>query len=88
MSGIEYFYQGDIYGYQELSFDEINQNDVGITIESPSHFEVFKRANVYNVTVEIPVEKFEELAIAWCKKRNLLGGPVGREIGSSENPWE
>lgn len=42
------------------------------------------------VKLETAAEAFDEMAIAWIKYRGLagaVGGPVGNELGSPENPW-
>lgn len=42
------------------------------------------------VKLETTAEAFDEMAIAWIKYRGLagaVGGPVGNELGSPENPW-
>ena len=41
--------------------------------------------HILQLTLEIPADQFDEIALAWCKKRNLhgaMGGPVGLEFGS------
>jgi hypothetical protein len=43
------------------------------------------------VRLNIPPELMDELALAWCKHRKLhgaLGGPVGKEFGSSESDYQ
>ncbi len=42
------------------------------------------------VKVETDPEIMDEVAIAWIRYRGLggaVGGPVGNELGSPENPW-
>ena len=87
MSSNEFFYQDEIQGYQELSFDEINQNLVCIAIENPAYYEAIIRSQYRKVIFGVPPDEFDKLAIAWCKKRKLhgaFGGPVGREFGSPD----
>jgi len=43
------------------------------------------------LSVEIPAEIMDMMAIAWCKKRRLheaLGGPVGREFGAVDCDYD
>lgn len=42
------------------------------------------------VILELDAQTFDDIAIAWIKYRDLagaVGGPVGNEIGSRDNPW-
>ena len=84
----------DVCGYQELSFDDENNNPVCVQINRAKEFRVEKHVNsdAVQVTVEIAApEVFDDLAIAWCKKRNLqgaLGGPVGKEWGAPDCDYD
>ena len=71
MSSNDYFYQNEIRGYQELSFDDINQNLVCIAVENPTYFEAITHSNYRQVVLGIDPDEFDKLAIAWCKKRRL-----------------
>jgi hypothetical protein len=78
--------------YQELSLGDDNNNPATIEVTSPADFyiesETFPNDKVYStLRLEIPANRFDALAIAWCKTRRLhgaLGGPVGREFGSPD----
>jgi hypothetical protein len=42
------------------------------------------------VTLELDASAFDDIAIAWIQYRDLtgaVGGPVGDELGSRDNPW-
>ena len=42
------------------------------------------------VILELDAQTFDDIAIAWIKYRDLagaVGGPVGNELGSRDNPW-
>ena len=82
--------------YQECFYDfekhATNPNPAVIQIENPGSFSITQEdlagAGPYSqLVVEIPAERFDEIAIAWCKSRKLqgrLGGPVGLEWGSPD----
>lgn len=82
--------------YQECFYDfekhAANPNPAVIQIENPGSFSITQEdlagAGPYSqLVVEIPAERFDEIAIAWCKSRKLqgrLGGPVGLEWGSPD----
>jgi hypothetical protein len=67
----------DVALYQEINFgaDE-NQNDATIQISNASDFEISSETTrsdkvVSQLTVNIPASFFDEIALAWCKKRKL-----------------
>lgn len=78
--------------YQELSLGDDNNNPATIEVTSPTDFyiesETFPNDKIYSaLRLKIPANRFDALAIAWCKTRRLhgaLGGPVGREFGSPD----
>lgn len=86
--------------YQECFHDfekhVTNPNPAVIQIENPGSFSITKEehagAGPYSqLVVEIPAERFDEIAIAWCKNRKLqgrLGGPAGQEWGSPDSDLE
>ncbi|MBN8241255.1 hypothetical protein JF541_19035 [Marinobacter hydrocarbonoclasticus] len=42
------------------------------------------------VILELNAQAFDDIAIAWIKYRDLagaVGGPIGNELGSRDNPW-
>ena len=66
-----------------------NTNPAELIIDFPSSFNVTKGHTggeaFSQLSVDIPSDVMDNMAIAWCKKRGLhgaLGGPVGREFGS------
>ncbi|WP_336367387.1 hypothetical protein [Marinobacter sp. C2H3] len=68
---------------------------VFLSLEKPASFEVsketYKDRVVESLTVEIPSEILDEIAIKWIKYRKLqgaVGGPVGMEWGSPDCPYE
>jgi hypothetical protein len=68
--------------------------NVFFELTQPREFSISKETTRDGVTdhlvVEIPAEIMDDIAIAWIKKRKLqgaLGGPVGNELGSPDNPW-
>lgn len=91
MSTKEWFYSPEgstVGGYQEITFEDKNDNPVVIQIENPQEFFIVKDDNYQKITLAIDAQEFDKLAIAWCKKRKLhgaLGGPVGLEHGSPDN---
>lgn len=71
--------QGDYGIYQECLYDhtkhDINPNPARIQITNPDDFQIERetlKSRIWSqLTVDIPAEIMDELAIAWCKKRNL-----------------
>ncbi|WP_048695375.1 hypothetical protein [Catenovulum maritimum] len=66
--------------YQECFYDfenhEVNPNPVVIQIEYPKNYHITSQGLVdgkpfSQLTVEISAERFDQIAIAWCKTRNL-----------------
>ena|SRR5690606_34684294 len=94
MSNKEWVYQkGDRFGlYQEITLERDNDNPAVVEITNPMDFKIIYESNAEGksfgkLEAEIPAEVFDQLAIAWCKKRRLqgaLGGPVGLEVGSPD----
>lgn len=95
MSTKEWVYQeNDQFGlYQEMTFDKDNDNPAVIQIINPANFMVASESNAEGTVfgkleAEIPADVFDQIAIAWLKKRKLhgaLGGPVGLEWGSPDS---
>ncbi|MGI2103470.1 hypothetical protein ACRN9O_22140 [Shewanella oncorhynchi] len=91
MSTKEWVYQdNELFGlYQEITFDKDNDNPAVIEITNPIDFKIIYESNAEGklfgrLEAEIPADVFDQIAIAWCKKRELqgaLGGPVGLELG-------
>jgi len=98
MSTKEWVYQGhDQFGlYQEVAFDKDNNNPAVIEITNHTDFKIASSSNTEGkalgrLEAEIPAEVFDQMAIAWCKKRKLhaaLGGPVGLEWGSPDSDMD
>lgn len=77
--------------YQECFYDfeknVTNPNPAVIQIENPASFSISREECAgtkpfSQLIVEIPAERFDEIAIAWCKVRKLQGmldDPVGQE---------
>ena len=92
MSTKEWFYSPEnstVGGYQEITLEDKNDNPAIIQIENPQEFTIEKHDNYQRINLAIDAQKFDKLALAWCKKRKLhgaLGGPVGIEYGSPDNP--
>ncbi len=68
---------------------------VFLALEKPASYEVsketFKEQIIERLTVEIPSEVLDEIAIKWIKYRKLqgaVGGPVGLEWGSPDCPYD
>jgi hypothetical protein len=63
-----------------------------IELRNPNEFRVEKVHGVeITVSLGIPAELMDDLALAWCKRRKLqgaLGGPVGKEFGSPESDYQ
>ncbi|WP_430416821.1 hypothetical protein [Marinobacter adhaerens] len=85
--------QGYHFYIQELLSDE--PRSVFIDLAPPPSFEiskeVFQGKTIEELTVEIPTEVMDELAIKWIKHRKLqgaVGGPVGAEFGGPDCPWD
>jgi hypothetical protein len=62
--------------YQEMSFDEHNNNPATIEIENPMGFKIEREKlpngkAFFKLAVEIPTDRFDELAIAWIKHRGI-----------------
>ena len=98
MSTKEWVYQeNEKYAlFQDITLDAINNNPATIEITNPTDFKVSSETNsqgkpISYLTAEIPAEVFDEIAIAWCKRRKLqgaLGGPVGNEWGSPDCEYD
>lgn len=62
--------------YQDMKLaagSELNQNPAVLRTDSPANFNVTNEVYAgnygdFNLEVEIPSERFDEIAIAWCKK--------------------
>lgn len=72
-----------------------NTNPAELIIDYPSSFNVTRGHtgddSFSQLSVIIPSDVMDKMAIAWCKKRGLhgaLGGPVGREFGSVECEYD
>jgi len=78
--------------HQELPSGENpsdNTNPAELIIDFPSSFNLTQGHTgddaFSQLSIDIPVDIMDRMAVAWCKKRRLqgaLGGPVGREFGS------
>lgn len=98
MSTKDWVYQGnEKYAlFQDVTLDSINSNPATIEITNPTDFKIRSETNSKGktfgyLTAEIPAEIFDEIAIAWCKRRKLqgmLGGPVGNEWGSPDSDYD
>lgn len=86
---------GDKYHFyiQELLSEA--PRSVFLNLEKPDSFEVSKESYkdqvIESVTVEIPTEAMDEIAVKWIKHRKLqgaVGGPVGMEWGSPDCPYD
>jgi hypothetical protein len=86
------FDEDDANLYQEMTSGNENNNPATIEVNHPSNFcierETYPSGKAFfTLRLEVPANRFDEIAIAWCKKRKLhgaLGGPVGREFGSPD----
>lgn len=72
-----------------------NTNPVELIIDFPASFNVTKGKigdeSFSQLSVDIPADVMDKMAIAWCKKRGLdgaFGGPVGREFGSVDCEYD
>jgi hypothetical protein len=94
MSTKEWVYEQDnpdIGCYQEITLDDDINNPAVIQVNNPEEFSIAKTEFSEQLTVAIPAEVFDKIAIAWCHKRKLqgeLGGPVGLELGSPDSPYK
>jgi len=68
-----------------------NKNPAELIIDHPASFSVTSGHtgddSFSQLSVDIPSDVMDKMAIAWCKKRGLhgaLGGPVGLEFGSAD----
>ena len=73
--------------YQECFYDsekhDINPNPAVVQVDGPCNYSVTREEYAdgrpcSQLVVEVPADRFDEIAIAWCKKRKLhgaLGGP-------------
>jgi hypothetical protein len=75
-----------------LYFEPDNLNSAVLEVRNPIAFSICYETNlagepIGRLTADIPVEVFDEIAIAWWRKRKLhgaLGGSVGLEWGSPD----
>lgn len=79
--------------FQELLSE--SPKSVVLELDEPQEFPIEKGAirgsSKDLLVVEIVVEDMYKIATDWIKKRQLqgpVGGPVGREWGSPDCPWE
>ncbi len=94
----EWVYQGnEKFGvYQDATIDNENNNPAVVEITNPVDFNISyssqdSEQSFGKLIAEIPSNVFDEIAIAWCKKRKLqgaFGGPVGKEWGSPDCDWD
>ena len=80
--------------YFEELFSE-NPQFVFLELTNPAEFRVskatFEGRSTESIKVQITKEIMDEIAIAWIKKRKLqgaVGGPVGKEWGSPDCPFD
>lgn len=62
--------------FDDLENNELNPNPAVIQIDNPKNFSITSLGLVdekpfSQLSVEIPAERFDQIAIAWCKTRNL-----------------
>jgi len=73
------FLSDNIYLYEEV----LDDKTAYIEVTKPGNAKIEMDFDGYqSITVAIPNEVMDEIAISWCKKRKLqgtLGGPVGNE---------
>ncbi|MGY0603690.1 MAG: hypothetical protein ACW7DZ_16840 [Paraglaciecola chathamensis] len=65
MSTKEWFYcpaESSVGGYQEMSFDDENQNPVLIQIDSPEEYQSLKNEQFHQVQIAIDAKEFDSLA--------------------------
>ena len=72
-----------------------NTNPAQLIIDFPNSFNVSQGHTgddaFSQLSVDIPADIMDRIAIAWCKKRGLhgaLGGPVGLEFGSVDCDYD
>lgn len=72
-----------------------NTNPAELIVDFPVSFNVTQGHTgddaFSQLSVDIPADIMDRMAIAWCKKRRLhgtLGGPVGREFGSVDCDYD
>lgn len=90
-SSIYYHSPTGTHLYEEVTTEGI-RSDAYIELSNPNEFRVEKAPDAgITVSFNIPPEIMDDLALAWCKRRKLrgaLGGPVGKEFGSSESDYQ
>lgn len=63
MSTREYFYNEDeLQGFQELTFETINNNPVEIEVHQPEEYSVTKVGNHHSVRIVVDKQQFTALA--------------------------
>ena len=83
---------GEDYSIRHQHNEEDQSHSVYLSITGPkSHgIEPATMGSPASVRIETNAEVMDEMAIAWIRYRGLggaVGGPVGKELGSPENPW-
>lgn len=102
MARTDWIFSGDDHSlHQEFpaKVSDINSSDntnpAQLIIDFPSSFNVTQGHTgddaFSQLSVDIPADIMDRMAIAWCKKRKLhgaLGGPVGLEFGSVDCDYD
>lgn len=94
MSTKDWVYKQDAHDvgcYQEITIADNKNNPAIIQTNNPKEFSIVKTELSEQLTVAIPADVFDKIAVAWCRKRKLqgeLGGPVGLEFGSADSPYK
>ena len=64
--------KGDLSIAAESLFDDIEESEnIILLVANATEFDLTHRSNATQLGVQISAKEFDELAIAWCKKRKL-----------------
>lgn len=66
-----FFHNENIHAWQEITFDDDNNNPAEIEVACPDEYQVVKAGKYHAIRLAIPADVFDEIAIAWGKRRQL-----------------
>jgi hypothetical protein len=63
--------------YQEMSFNKFNNSPATVEVKNPQDFKIEREEHLdskahFALTLEIPADRFDKLAVAWIKHRGIL----------------
>lgn len=67
----ELFFYNHNFINAAINLNEHSSHTISIQVHKPTQYDVTKVGKYHSVTLHIDIERFDELALAWCKKRGI-----------------